>query len=123
VHENNPSQSKRHGLDTNSALHSQPRSIDNLTLEEQAFELEQKPKPKPKQKREQVFEPQAVTQGKANETASTPASAPHGQPRSIDHLTPEEHVFEVNRSRKAIKSRLYGSIARLKVCLIDIRHC
>jgi hypothetical protein len=41
---------------------------------------------------------------------------------SMDSLTPEEQVYELKKSRKAIKSKLYGKIARLQVCLIAITH-
>lgn len=48
---------------------------------------------------------------------------PQYQPlRSMDSLTPEEQVYELKKSRKAIKSKLYGKIARLQVCLIAITH-
>jgi hypothetical protein len=43
-------------------------------------------------------------------------------PRSIDHLTPEEQVYELEQSRKAIKRKLYGRIARLQVCSTAITH-
>jgi hypothetical protein len=42
--------------------------------------------------------------------------------RNIDHLTPEQQVYELKQSRKAIKSRLYGRIARLEVCSRAIIH-
>jgi hypothetical protein len=38
-------------------------------------------------------------------------------PRSLENLSPEEQVFELKQSRKAIKSKLYGRIARLQVYL------
>lgn len=42
--------------------------------------------------------------------------------RNIDHLTPEQQVYELKQSRKAIKSRLYGRIARLEICSRAIIH-
>jgi hypothetical protein len=42
---------------------------------------------------------------------------PQNQPlRSLNDLSPEEQVSELRKSRKAIKSKLYGRIARLQVC-------
>jgi hypothetical protein len=51
--------------------------------------------PKPKQKKRPRYQP----------------------PRSLENLSPEDQVFELKQSRKAIKSKLYGRIARLQVCL------
>jgi hypothetical protein len=43
---------------------------------------------------------------------------PRNEPlRPLDDLSPEEQVSELRKSRKAIKSKLYGRIARLQVCL------
>jgi hypothetical protein len=40
---------------------------------------------------------------------------PYRQKSSLAHLTPEEQVVQLRQSRKAIKSKLYGKIARLQV--------
>jgi hypothetical protein len=48
---------------------------------------------------------------------------PRHQPlRALDGLAPEEQVAELRKSRKAIKSKLYGKIARLQVCLTPTTH-
>lgn len=40
---------------------------------------------------------------------------PYRQKGSLAHLSPEDQVVQLRQSRKAIKSKLYGKIARLQV--------